>query len=266
LDKEEQKEAPRPSTSAAAASEFYAPTKGPQIFIETKDDASVSSHLSDPDEDADDPLTLGNGQSPPDALDESHSDIGFDRDAPWMARFAPGNASSIEEEEEDEPKSKFAASIIGPATEPTTPPRSSGSVSGGDKAAETDPKPAALKDPPLSEPEVSSVESNQSFPRNESPPSVVVTAEALNGTANDDGGTSSEVSSTPKSLGSKTSTRSDVSVKLIGENSIADPNASDAEAVLPEFPLDQDGGEDPRRIDTPDSSVLVDQHSDIESQ
>jgi hypothetical protein len=174
LEKEEHKAVPPPAAKRAPTSnEFYAPSSGPQLFIETKDDASVSSHLSDPDEDPNDPRQLDGGggaaTASSDPYGDSHSDIGFDKDAPWMAQSTTGNTNSIEEEEDD-PNCKYAAAIMG---------------AGGD-AVEDDAKPPALKDAPVSSASASPVEQSPPappaapiVPRNESPPSVVVTTEAL---------------------------------------------------------------------------------------
>jgi hypothetical protein len=175
LEKEEHKQIPPAAErKAPTPNEFYAPSSGPQLFIETKDDASVSSHLSDPDEDLNDPRQLNGGggggaaTASSDPYGDSQSDIGFDKDAPWMARSTTGNTSSIEEEEDD-PNCKYAAAIMG----------------AGGNAVEDDVKPPALKDAPVSS-SVSPVEQSPPaptaapiFPRNDSPPSVVVTTEAL---------------------------------------------------------------------------------------
>lgn len=142
LEKEEmqqQRLKPAPSSEMRKPSpEFMSNDGGPQLYIETKDDASVSSHLSDPDDDGVEPFD----QSPypatsrADSFGDSDSGLGeFDRDAPWMhaSSSAAGGTNSIEEEEEGEaePPSMLAANIID-----SPPPDASLTVGSGDNGSD----------------------------------------------------------------------------------------------------------------------------------
>jgi hypothetical protein len=179
-----------------------------------------------------------------------------------MARSAPGNANSIEEEDEDEPMAQFAASIIGPEMgAATTPPMSRSSsppppesATERDDDAEADAKPAALiKIPaPAAQPEIFPADSVPSIPRRESPPSVVDATDfpMMKGAP--------EAGPGEKSAGS-----SGGSAELAGEDSVPARKVSDADTVK-ETPSEQDEG--PHGPDAPDASTLEEERDGTERQ
>lgn len=109
----------------------------PEIYIETKDDASVSSHLSDPDEDVLKDMAFEESQG---SLNSENS-MDFGNDAPWVAP-----ASNLGAVEEETSPPEIAADIIPMGGEHPSPLDSSGGRAGHQNGAEAKQAQPAEKD------------------------------------------------------------------------------------------------------------------------